>query len=142
MPKKQSQEVAWPDLKFFGELADRCSIQKAHLDEAHSACDRRRRATPCRAAGCGLRSTPQTRAEAGPLRRGRGGKELHVFRLRRAHRTNWSAVNACGPHTGKEYTVISGISREPGTVTDLPIEAWWCRDQHSSPKVFLGAPHW
>jgi hypothetical protein len=75
MAKKESQEVARPDAQVLCKLADRCPIQKARLDEAHSACDRRRRATPCRAPGRGLRSAPQTWAEAGALRRRSGRKE-------------------------------------------------------------------
>ena|SRR6266540_4622675 len=100
--KKESQEVARPDPQFFRELADRCPIQKALLDEAHSACDRRRRATPCRAPGRGLRSAPQTRAEAGALRRRGSRKKQHVFRLCRPYLANRSAVNARCPYASKE----------------------------------------
>jgi len=105
------------------EVLDRLVlIQKAAIDEAERARDRRPRAVPRRRPGRGFRSAPQAGAEARPLGGGGGGKEDDVSRLGGLHRTGGSAIDSGGQDTGEEGSIEARIPRDPCAIAFAPIE--------------------
>jgi hypothetical protein len=123
MAKKQPQQVPRPDAQLLGKLAHRAAIEKALLDQAHAACDRRRRAVPGRAARRGFGAAAQARAEPRSLRRGSAGEEQYVRRLRRAYRTDRPAIDARRAYPGKKPPIIFRVARQASAVANLSIEA-------------------
>src|SRR5207245_1055650 len=100
--------MALADFQARGERGDIAFVQSAALDQLERAGDGGRSATPGIEVRRAFRTATQAGAEAGLLRRRSGRDEETILELRRARRTDGTAVDARRFDAGEKASVIAG----------------------------------
>jgi len=122
MSREQAREMTWADAEPLRKLIDAALIERATVDQAERAVNRRPGSLPRGTERRRLRTTPEARPEARAFGRGSTPVEAHVACQRRSRRADGAAVDSGRLDRDEHDAVPHRITASEGIVLGGEIE--------------------